>query len=93
MVFASLLFYILTVSCLFALRIKRPEVDRPVKAVGYPVLPGLYLVATVLLCGDLLVEKPQYTWPGLVIVALGIPVYYVWRTLARRRMLDPPRAA
>lgn len=93
MVFVSLLFYILTVSCLFALRIKRPEVDRPVKAVGYPVLPGLYLVATVLLCGDLLVEKPQYTWPGLVIVALGIPVYYVWRTLARRRALDPPLAA
>ena len=84
MVFASLLFYILTVSCLFALRIKRPDLDRPVKAVGYPVLPALYLGATVLLCGDLLVEKPQYTWPGLVIVALGIPVYYVWRGRAHR---------
>ena len=79
MVFASLLFYILTVSCLFALRIKRPDLDRPVKAVGYPVLPALYLGALVLLCGDLLAEKPQYTWPGLVIVALGVPVYYVWR--------------
>jgi APA family basic amino acid/polyamine antiporter len=84
MVFASLLFYILTVSCLFALRIKRPDLDRPVKAVGYPVLPALYLGATVLLCGDLLVEKPQYTWPGLVIVALGIPVYYAWRGKAQR---------
>ena len=84
MVFASLLFYILTVSCLFALRIKRPDLDRPVKAVGYPVLPALYLGATVLLCGDLLVEKPQYTWPGLVIVALGIPVYYAWRGRAQR---------
>ncbi len=89
MVFASLLFYILTVSCLFALRIKRPDLDRPVKAVGYPVLPALYLGATVLLCGDLLVEKPQYTWPGLVIVALGVPVYYVWRGRAHRPAAVP----
>jgi APA family basic amino acid/polyamine antiporter len=89
MVFASLLFYILTVSCLFALRIKRPDLDRPVKAVGYPVLPALYLGATVLLCGDLLVEKPQYTWPGLAIVALGIPVFYAWRGRAQHAAAVP----
>jgi APA family basic amino acid/polyamine antiporter len=82
MVFASLLFYVLTVSCLFALRIRRPGAERPVRAVGYPLLPGLYLVATVLLCIDLLIERPQYTWPGLVIVALGVPIFYAWRANA-----------
>jgi len=79
MVFASLLFYLLTVFCLFSLRSRRPDAARPVKAVGYPLLPALYMVVTALLCIDLLVKKPQYTWPGLIIVALGIPVYYLWR--------------
>jgi APA family basic amino acid/polyamine antiporter len=82
MVFASLLFYLLTVSCLFALRVRRPDLDRPVRAVGYPYLPAAYLIATALLLCDLLFETPRFTWPGLVIVALGIPVYYAWR---RRR--------
>jgi APA family basic amino acid/polyamine antiporter len=84
MVFASLLFYLLTVCCLFALRIKQPNADRPVKAVGYPVLPALYLFVTALLCVNLLVNKPQYTWPGLIIVALGVPVFYLWRAFAVR---------
>ena len=83
MVFASLLFYLLTVYSLFALRVKRPDAERPVKAVGYPVLPALYLIVIGLLCADLLVMKPQYTWPGLIIVALGIPIYYVWRAASR----------
>jgi APA family basic amino acid/polyamine antiporter len=84
MVFASLLFYLLTVCCLFSLRLRRPDADRPVKAVGYPLLPALYLVVIGLLCIDLLVKKPQYTWPGLVIVALGIPIFYLWRAVGRR---------
>jgi len=85
MVFASLLFYLLTVFCLFSLRVKRPTAERPVKAVGYPALPALYLVILAVLCVDLLIESPQYTWPGLVIVALGVPVYYLWRTIGARR--------
>lgn len=85
MVFASLLFYLLTVFALFALRVKRPDAPRPVKAVGYPVLPGLYMAVIALLCVDLLVKKPQYTWPGLAIVAMGVPVYYLWRGLAPRQ--------
>jgi basic amino acid/polyamine antiporter, APA family len=89
MVFASLLFYLLTVFCLFALRTKRPDADRPVKAVGYPLLPALYLVVTALLCIDLLVKKPQYTWPGLIIVALGIPIYYCWRAFTPRQEIAP----
>jgi APA family basic amino acid/polyamine antiporter len=87
MVFASLLFYLLTVSCLFALRVRRPDLDRPVRAVGYPFLPAVYLIATALLLCDLLFETPRFTWPGLVIVALGIPVYYFWR---RSAAPDPP---
>ena len=85
MVFASLLFYLFTVYCLFSLRVKRPDAPRPVKAVGYPLLPALYMGVIAMLCIDLLVKKPQYTWPGLVIVALGIPVYYLWRAGASRR--------
>jgi APA family basic amino acid/polyamine antiporter len=49
-----------------------------VKAFGYPVVPGVYLVAVAVLMVILLFEKPLYTWPGLIIVALGVPVYYVW---------------
>jgi APA family basic amino acid/polyamine antiporter len=89
MVFASLLFYLLTVFCVFSLRARRPDAERPVKAVGYPVLPALYLVVTALLCIDLLVKKPQYTWPGLIIVASGIPIYYLWRALARPQEPGP----
>ncbi len=75
-IFAVLLFYALTVSGIFVLRMKRPEVERPYKAFGYPVLPALYVLLASALCIDLLVLKPLYTWPGLGIVALGIPVYY-----------------
>jgi APA family basic amino acid/polyamine antiporter len=75
MVFASLLFYVLTACALFALRIRRPASDRPVRAFGYPWLPALFLVFTAALCVNLLVQKPQYTWPGLAIIALGIPLY------------------
>jgi APA family basic amino acid/polyamine antiporter len=81
-IFAAVLFYLLTAAGLFALRVKRPEAERPVKAPLYPVLPALYVVLTALICVNLLIERPQYTWPGLFIVALGIPVYYAWRRLA-----------
>ncbi|MGQ0836612.1 MAG: APC family permease [Gammaproteobacteria bacterium] len=80
-IFAAVLFYLLTAVGLFALRMKRPELERPVKAPLYPVLPALYVLLTALICVNLLVEKPQYTWPGLIIVALGVPVYYAWRRL------------
>jgi APA family basic amino acid/polyamine antiporter len=84
-IFAAVLFYGLTIIGLFALRMKRPELPRPVRAPGYPVLPALYVVATGLICINLLIEKPLYTWPGLIIVALGVPVYFVWRSMGRGR--------
>jgi len=80
-IFAAVLFYMLTVIGLFALRVKRPTAVRSVRAPGYPWLPAVYLVLTGLICINLLLEKPQYSWPGLVIVALGIPVYFGWRAM------------
>jgi len=81
-IFAVLVFYILTITGLFVLRRTRPDVVRPYKAFGYPVLPGLYIVMALWICAVLLRYKPQYTWPGLMIVLLGIPVYLVWTRMA-----------
>jgi APA family basic amino acid/polyamine antiporter len=78
-IFAVLVFYILTIAGLFVLRRTRPDLDRPYKAIGYPVLPALYIAAASLIEVLLLMYKPNYTWPGLIIVLLGVPVYWVWR--------------
>ena len=75
-IFAVLIFYILTVGGIFILRRTRPNVERPYRAFGYPVIPALYIVLAVAISLDLLFLKPAYTWPGVVIVLLGIPVYY-----------------
>ena len=77
-IFAVLVFYILTIGGLFVLRFKRPDAPRPYKALGYPVLPALYIALAGGICIVLLRYKPQYTWPGLVLVLLGIPVYLFW---------------
>jgi basic amino acid/polyamine antiporter, APA family len=78
-IFAVLVFYVLTIVGLFRLRKTRPDAVRPYKAVGYPVLPALYIVMAVWICGVLLRYKPQYTWPGLGLVLLGLPVYWIWQ--------------
>jgi APA family basic amino acid/polyamine antiporter len=77
-IFAVLVFYILTIGGLFVLRYKRPNAERPYKAIGYPVLPAIYIVMALFIDVVLLRYKPQYTWPGLIIVLLGIPVYFIW---------------
>jgi basic amino acid/polyamine antiporter, APA family len=79
LIFAQLLFYILTLGGLFILRWKRPQMDRPYRAFGYPVLPALYILMAGFLEIQLLRYKPQYTWPGLIIVLLGLPVYGLWK--------------
>ena len=76
-VFAVLLFYILTILGLFVLRRTRPDAPRPYRAVGYPVLPAIYVLMAIFIDIVLLRYKPQYTWPGLIIVLLGIPVYFL----------------
>jgi APA family basic amino acid/polyamine antiporter len=78
-IFAVLLFYILTILGVFVLRRTRPDMERPYKAFGYPVLPALYILIAGLIEVLLLLYKPNYTWPGLIIVLLGIPVYFLWR--------------
>ena len=80
-VFAALLFYALTAVALFRLRRIRPDVPRPVKAFGYPVLPALYIVATTAIMVVLLVDRQQrlYSGLGLLLVLLGVPVYWLWR--------------
>ncbi|MDX5438420.1 MAG: APC family permease, partial [Pontibacter sp.] len=77
-VFAVMLFYILTIIGVFVLRVKRPDLPRPYKALGYPVLPALYVLLASGICLILLIDKPKFTWPGLIIVALGIPVFYLF---------------
>jgi basic amino acid/polyamine antiporter, APA family len=79
LIFAVLIFYILTLGGLFVLRVKRPEMPRPYRAFGYPVLPLIYIAMAVFIEVQLLRYKPQYTWPGLIIVILGVPVYWIWK--------------
>jgi APA family basic amino acid/polyamine antiporter len=84
-IFAALLFYALTTIGLFILRAKRPDEPRPYKAVGYPILPGLYIllasgVALTLLLAD---KTRAQALSGLVVVLLGVPVYLLWRSTAR----------
>lgn len=78
-VFAILLFYALTVAAVFVLRRRKPDAPRPYRVWGYPFVPGLYILLASAICVDLLVLKPLYTWPGIGIVLLGVPVYYAWR--------------
>jgi APA family basic amino acid/polyamine antiporter len=76
--FASLLFYILTIGGLFILRKREPDTERPYKAFGYPFVPILYMIITGLICVDLLIYDTRNTGLGLFIVALGVPVYYIF---------------
>ena len=78
-IFAVLLFFTLTILAIFILRKKRPDIERPYKAFGYPFIPAIYILTTLAIMVILLIYKPNYTFPGLGIVLLGIPVFYLWR--------------
>jgi APA family basic amino acid/polyamine antiporter len=77
-VFSVLLFYVLTIVGIFVLRTKRPDAERPYRAFGYPFVPLLYIVAALAIMFVLLLYRTQTAWPGLVIVLLGVPVYWLW---------------
>ncbi len=83
-IFAQLLFYVLTVAAVFILRTKRPSMLRPYRTFGYPYIPVAYIIAATAMMLDLLVVKPRYTWPGLLIVLSGIPVYALFVRSSRR---------
>jgi len=82
-VFSVLIFYALTIAGIFVLRKKQPDADRPYRAFGYPFVPLLYIVAASAIMFVLLLYKTQTTWPGLLIVLLGVPVYLVWSRRGR----------
>src|SRR5581483_6508278 len=84
-IFAVLVFYILTIVGLFILRRTHPNAERPYRAIGYPILPAVYIVMALFIDVVLLRYKPQYTWPGLGIVLLGIPVYFLWSRHSRKQ--------
>ena len=75
--FVVVLFYMLTIAGIFILRKKQPNLERPYRAFGYPVLPILYILMGLTFCILLIIFKPEFTWPGLIIVLIGIPVYYI----------------
>lgn len=74
--FVVVCFYMLTIAGIFILRKKRPDIQRPYKAFGYPVLPILYIVIALTFCVLLIIYKPKFTWPGLIITLLGVPVFF-----------------
>ncbi len=82
--FVVVIFYVLTIIGIYILRIKRPDVERPYKAFGYPFLPAIYILMGISFCTLLIIYKPNFTWPGLIIVLSGVPVYYMWKKLINK---------
>jgi APA family basic amino acid/polyamine antiporter len=78
-IFSVLIFFTLTILAIFILRVKRPDIPRPYKAFGYPVIPAMYILTTITIMTILLIYKPKYTLWGLLIVLIGIPVFFLWR--------------
>lgn len=84
--FVVVVFYMLTIAGIFILRKKRPDAERPYKAFGYPVLPIIYILMGLSFCILLIIYKPKFTWPGLIITLIGIPVYYLVIAAQKRRV-------
>jgi APA family basic amino acid/polyamine antiporter len=89
---AALIFYILTIVGLFLLRWKRPDAERPYKAFGYPIVPALYIVGATVILFILFMYQTATTWPGLIIVLTGVPIYFLWRKSNARGPSDDQRA-
>jgi basic amino acid/polyamine antiporter, APA family len=87
-IFAVLIFYILTIIGLFILRFKRPDAERPYKAFGYPIIPIIYIIAASIISLVLLVYKPATSLPGLIIVLTGVPVYFIWKSLGKSNAVN-----
>ena len=85
---AALIFYILTIAGIFILRVKRPDAERPYKAFGYPIIPALYIIGASVILVVLFIYQTTQTWPGLLIVLTGVPVYFIWRNASGRQPAD-----
>ena len=81
---AALIFYILTIIGIFVLRAKQPDAERPYKAFGYPIVPALYIIGASVILAVLFIYQTTATWPGLLIVLTGVPVYFIWKSLSAR---------
>src|SRR3954465_5478929 len=86
---AALIFYVLTIIGIFLLRKKQPDVERPYKAFGYPIVPALYIVGATVILVVLFVYQTATTWPGLIIVLTGVPIYFLWKKANRTRTAGP----
>jgi APA family basic amino acid/polyamine antiporter len=86
--FVVVLFYALTIAGIFILRKKRPDIPRPYRAWGYPVLPVIYIILAVVFCVFLIKLKPLYAGIGLGIVLLGIPLYYIAASKNKTHVAD-----
>src|SRR3954466_3098591 len=84
-IFAALIFYVLTIAGIFVLRRTQPEAERPYRALGYPILPALYMLGATAIMLVLLAYRTKTTWPGLVIVLTGVPVYFLWKKTNQSR--------
>lgn len=81
---AALIFYILAIAAVFVLRVKQPDAERPYKAFGYPIIPALYCIGAAIILVVLFVYQTTATWPGLLIVLTGVPVYFIWKSLSAK---------
>jgi len=86
--FVAVAFYVLTIAGIFVLRKKRPNAERPYRAFGYPILPFLYILMGSAFCILLIIYKPNYTWPGLIITLIGIPIYYIAVSNKNKGVID-----
>jgi APA family basic amino acid/polyamine antiporter len=82
--FVVVIFYVLTIIGIYILRVKRPDAPRPYKAFGYPILPAIYVIMGLTFCVLLIIYKPEFTWPGFIIVLIGIPIYYISQRNVKR---------
>ena len=82
--FVVVIFYVLTIIGIYILRVKRPDLERPYKAFGYPFLPAVYILMGICFCTLLIIYKPNFTWPGLIVVLTGVPVFYMWKAFDKK---------
>jgi APA family basic amino acid/polyamine antiporter len=83
-----LIFYALTIAGVFILRRRQTGDNQRLKSIGYPVLPAIYIVSALFITIILLIYKPYYSWPGMIIILSGIPVYYIWKRIGSKQSVN-----